>query len=92
MYKLLKLKVILTNIPEQVAVLAQHLQQLEDLGLPLAVLVAGMGVHNIVEAAGGPGPDGAGRSRRPRVLRVDMQQLYQQRDAPIFSDKYVLSG
>jgi hypothetical protein len=71
-----------TYISKKVAVLTHHLQQLEHLGLPLAVLVAGVRVHDVVEGARGPGAHGAGRPRSARVLRVDMEQLYQQRDAP----------
>jgi hypothetical protein len=71
-----------TYISEKVAVLTHHLEQLEHLGLPLAVLVAGVRVHDVVEGARGPGAHGAGRPRSARVLRVDMEQLHQQRDAP----------
>ena len=39
------------NISEKVAVLAQHFEQLEHLGFPLAVLVRGVRVHDVVQAA-----------------------------------------
>jgi hypothetical protein len=85
-----------TYISEKVAVLTHHLQQLEHLGLPLAVLVAGVRVHDVVEGARGPGAHGASGPRSARVLRVDMEQLHQQRDAPNIwidissdSDRYI---
>ena len=39
------------NISKKVAVLAQHFEQLEHLGFPLAVLVRGVRVHDVVQAA-----------------------------------------
>jgi hypothetical protein len=47
------------------------------------VLVAGVGVHNVVEAARGPGPDWPGGPGRARILRINVQQLNQERDASI---------
>ena len=70
------------DISEKVAVLPQHLKQLQHLGLSLAVLVRGVSVDDVVQTASGA------RTYRPcgswvgRVGGVEVEELYEEGDAP----------
>ena len=65
----------LEHVPQEVTVLPEDLQELEDLGLPLAVLVRGVGVHDVVEGASSSGSHGAGGAGGGGVGRIQVQEL-----------------
>jgi len=69
------------NISEKVAVLPQHLQQLQHLGLSLAVLVRGVSVHNVVQTASSARTHRPRRSRVGRVGGVEVEELDEEGDA-----------
>ena len=69
------------NISEEVAVLPQHLKQLQHLRLPLAMLVGRMRVHDVVQRSRGARAHRPRRSRVCRVGGVEVEELDEEGDA-----------
>ena len=80
------------NISEKVAVLPQHLQQLQHLGLSLAVLVTRVRVHDVVQGPGRPGSHLPGWPGVVRVCGVHVQELDQEGDAPAAPHHVAVGG
>ena len=68
------------NISEEVAVLPQHLKQLQHLRLPLAMLVGRMRVHDVVQRSRGARAHRPRRSRVCRVGGVEVEELDEEGD------------
>ena len=68
------------NISEEVAVLPQHLKQLQHLRLPLAMLVGRMRVHDVVQRSRGARAHRPRGSRVCRVGGVEVEQLDEEGD------------